>query len=183
MKEIINIKLENCKLDYFIQKYHFTNRDILLMEQLINKINEKIKITLYWKMENSKVYLIYTLGHEIDEIVTSEKKDENLFEYYMVDCLSQELLKKAYEKGEEIIREKTGFWIDNYYFIGNQGKTDTEFRKIEEIFDILEPEGITYNKSFVMIPAKTVALFADLANHKGQNVEKMCKNCPNPCKK
>lgn len=67
---------------------------------------------------------------------------ERLTERYMVECVSMELLRLAYEQAAEHIHERLGKWMSGFAFVGDQ----IPYEHMEEIFGYLGPQDVSYNE-------------------------------------
>lgn len=189
----ITIDLTVEDIEQLSKKYHFYQEDIGLIQSVYDTMLSYIHGEIFTKMvkedalqfidvpisrEAQYATAIVTLGAGVDKLQESYLEEETIKEAYIIECLSGELLIKAYTRLEEILYCETGLHRSSYEFLGDR----YPLQMIPEVFRYLEQDTVTYNKAYELVPLKSVVLFVELK--KEENSQKcaplnICVNCNN----
>lgn len=160
-----------------LSRYHFQETDALQIRSLIKQLYQVMDAAVYFGCkspeEQSRLAVLVTLGAGVDDLQEEYTVGEHLTESYMIECISMELLKNAYEQAAEKIYNHYGLWMGEFDFLGE--KVPIEI--MEEMFTILEPEEISYNQAYMLIPKKTVAFYTTLTDSRKKAYCNMCRTC------
>ncbi len=170
----LSLQLIQADYDRILDKYHFCENDLDSIKKVGEYILQIAKPVLFYEYTD-KVYVIVTLGNAIDLLQDGYSKTEKMTEAYMVECISMELLTQAYEQTGEIIHKATGGWLKEYSFLGDK----YPLAMMEEIFNRLQPEGVSFNQAYMMTPKKTVVFVSQLQKERNLSECHICRNCSN----
>ncbi|MEE1027134.1 MAG: hypothetical protein UH211_00440 [Agathobacter sp.] len=184
MKIPLDVSLDKKDFDIFLDRYHFSKGDIDDVKSLYKAINPLIAAEAFYSMDNSNIDVaiddfatcFITLGFGIDSIQDVYIEQELVMESYIIDCLASELLSKAYTAFIDLFEKKTGKFVSKIDFLGDKYPIEL----VEKIYQNIKPEKIKYNKSFQLIPSKTVSMLLSLSNSKSNfDVCNTCATCKN----
>lgn len=176
--ELITVSLCENELKAICGRYHFRDTDLPLLKEVYHDHFEPCFVSAYfiWSAESSeKVKVLMTLGSTIDEIQNHLMTTGQMSEAYILECLSMELLTKAYKKADDFLHDKTGLWCGLYVFPGSGDSLEG----VAEIVDSFRQEEIRYNEAYTLIPKKSVA-YVVLMEEKAPVIERetmLCAGC------
>ncbi|WMC93536.1 hypothetical protein [Kineothrix sp. MB12-C1] len=159
-------------------RYHFEDIDLPLLQEVYGSYLKGCMISAYFTwLEEDRIAAVLTLGKEIDEVQGGLMEGGKLSEAYMLECLSSELLMKAYEKADDFLQDRTKLWCGMYEFPGSDCP-------IEELGNLLLASGqkeVTCNEAYALIPQKSVAYFVRMQREKSKmkREQSLCANCKN----
>lgn len=203
MRETFQIRLQEEQYRMMLERYHFRQTDAdqlrclgAILERLAgpvmyfapcsvteNGYNTGIHMLVgdaqcgeaaEWK-EGTQLAVLVSLGEKVDALQNEYVVKDRLTEGYMIECIGMELLQTAYAKSAEILWKQSGLWMGGFEFLGD--KYPLEWT--EEIFGLLQPESITYNKAYMMTPRKTVVFLTTLHCKRQQSYCHICESCSN----
>ncbi len=125
--------------------------------------------------EGTQLAVIVSLGDKVDVLQNEYIDKERLTEGYMIECISMELLKTAYELTAQKIWEKYGLWMSGFVFLGERYPLELT----ENVFRLLAPENISYNQAYMLTPKKTVVFMAALHKERKASYCHICDTCSN----
>lgn len=180
MKALLSVSLEDKDIQPMIDRYRFKNEDSRSLKYLVHTVNPIIKPYLYYSIDNdnSRVYVLLTLGCGIDSLTISYKERGDLKSSYMIDCIGCELLSKAYPKMIAFIEKVTGNYVASMEFLGDKYPLEM----IHGFMEKLKPSEIKITEGLMLIPSKTVSIILPLTNTpKTYNCDSYnsCSNCKN----
>lgn len=188
MRERLQLHIKDMQYREIIARYHFAENDLEQLRQVGSLVGEEAKPVIYYgafaqeeaggKEGNSalsfeRLSVIVTLGSGVDELQNRYAKKERLTESYMVECISMELLRVAYEQAAERIHVHTGKWMSGFEFVGDK----IPFDCMEEIFRHLAPQEVSFNQAYMLSPKKTVVFLTDLCEERKGSYCHVCGNC------
>lgn len=177
VREALQPHLEEKQYRDIVAQYHFAKEDLAWLMQMGTQVEKQAESVLYYEISNreERVAVIVSLGSGIDELQEQYMQRELLTESYMIECISMELLRVAYEQAAERIYARTGMWVSDFDFPGDK----EPLRCVEDIFRRLRPQGIAYNHAYVLTPKKTVAFFTNLRVERQDSYCRICAGCGN----
>ena len=181
MRERLQIGMRDEQYREMLARYHFETRDLGRFRQVGALVQEAAKPCLYWerltpeKERGEEIAVIVTLGAEVDELQNRYQQEERLSESYMAECVGMELLRVAYEQAAERIRAHTGKWPAAFAFVGEK----EPFARMEEIFRLLAPDGVSYNQAYMITPKKTAVFLTALRAERKDSYCHICADCTN----
>lgn len=188
MKYIIDDnKLTDEELDTVKTKYKFNIDDYKVVDEAYIKVQEYLDTVMYYQLYSSEecqfanipydffVIGIITLGEGVDELQDIYDENEEILHQYAVDCISMELLKKAYSYFDKTIFMKFNKHVGSYDFLGDK----FSIKMTSDVLRILKPEKIKCNDAFMLTPKKTATFIAKLYDEIPDNKCSICKNCTN----
>ncbi len=176
--KLITVSLCENELKTICGRYHFRDTDLPLLKEVYQDHLEPCNVSAYftWDTGNlEKVKVLMTLGKAIDEIQNHYMTISQMSRAYILECLSMELLTKAYKKADEFLHDKTGLWCGSYVFPGS----DDSLEGITELVDSFMQEEITYNDAYTLMPKKSVAYIVPM-EEKAPVMEResmLCASC------
>lgn len=170
------------EMDSLKERYHFSHMDMGRLKSLYQAMEPLVRAKAYIKLKPELVFLkndncvisIVTLGKYVDELENLYSDAERLLEAYMIECLSLEILSKAYEGLRTFLHEETGMWMAEYGFLGDQYPIE----RMGEILDCFSEIEVSCKGSSMMTPRKSVILISELTE-KDTGPCDTCLNCGN----
>lgn len=179
MREKLKSYIEEDAYAQILSRYHFEKKDEGKIRALTDRLLSAAVPVLYYAPigpgEPSRLAVLVTLGAGVDELQEACMREGRLGESYMVECIAMELLGNAYEQSAERIYDRYGLWIGRFDFLGS----GSPIEEMERLFDILEPQDVSYNRAFMLIPKKTVAFYTDLTEKRQESYCNQCAACRN----
>lgn len=181
MRETLQISVRDGQYREMLARYHFAPRDLAQLRQVGALALQAAKPRLYWEPlpardeSGTELAAVVTLGGGIDELQDSFQQRERLTESYMAECVDAELLRTAYERAAERIHAHTGKWVSAFRFLGDR----EPLARMEEIFRLLAPDGVSYNGAYMLTPKKTVVFLASLGGERRESYCRVCTDCGN----
>lgn len=184
MKEVsLQIGLSKEEIRSLIGRYHFEDTDLLGMEYLYKAMEPLVRPKVFYEINpvlpffeyDKCVISIVTLGKYVDLLEDIYSSAGNVSEAYRIDCLSLELLNKAYAAIHKIVNDETGQWMEGYDFIGDKYPLE----KITEILDYSGQKEVTCNAFFALQPKKSVIFAANLTDKREKSNCNVCSRCKN----
>ncbi|MCH4191912.1 MAG: cob(I)yrinic acid a,c-diamide adenosyltransferase [Butyrivibrio sp.] len=121
-----------------------------------------------------KAVAVITLGSAVDRYQYMCEQRDQIEEAFMIDCLSMELLSRAYISFDRLLHQETGLWPGEYLYPGSDGP----LQMMEEIMRLLGQKQVKYNSAYVLQPARSVAFTVSLYDgHRKKHSD--CRNCKN----
>lgn len=160
-------------------RYHFGDAGLPLLKTVYEAGFKECRPSLFFRLNymDTGTAVLITLGEGVDTIQNRYMEEGKLSEAYAMECLSMEVLNKAYLRTEEILLEVCGLWRTAYRFPGS-GLPLAMAAKIADAFGQKE---VTYNGAYALIPKKSVAFIMEVQKEKpkaaGENI--LCSGCGN----
>lgn len=154
--ELITVSLCENELKALCGRYHFRDTDLPLLKEVYQEYFEPCIVSAYfiWNSKSlEEAAVLMTLGKAIDEMQNHLMASGQMSKAYIFECLSMELLTKAYKKADDFLHDKTGLWCGVYMFPGSDGSLEG----VAELVDSFRQEEIIYNEAYNLIPKKSVA--------------------------
>ncbi len=181
MRESLQVGMRDGQYREMLARYHFAPRDLPLLGQVGELVRRAAEPELYWDRiseqgeQGEELAVIVTLGAGPDELQNRYQQRERLSESYMAECVGMELLRNAYEQAAERIHERTDMWPSAFAFVGEQ----EPFARMEEIFRLLAPQGVSYNQAYMLTPKKTAVFLTELRRERKDSYCHICAGCTN----
>lgn len=188
MQEKLQLRLQEKQYRDMLVRYHFGEHDLEQLRQIGNLVEEAMEPVMHYEVFTRKadervagddissidcMAVIVTLGSGVDELQNRYTQRESLTKSYMTECIGMELLRAAYEQAAESIHVYTGRWMSGFEFVGDK----IPFTYMEEIFRLLEPQGVSYNQAYMLTPKKTVVFLANLCDERKYSYCHVCAEC------
>lgn len=183
MRETFQIRLQEEQYRVMLERYHFRQTDadrLRCLGAILERLAEPVMYfapcsdAAEWK-EGTQLAVLVSLGEKVDALQNEYVAKDQLTEGYMIECIGMELLQTAYAKSAEILWKQSGLWMGGFEFLGD--KYPLEWT--EDIFNLLQPEDIAYNKAYMMTPKKTVVFLTTLHRERRQSYCHVCESCSN----
>lgn len=180
----LNATLESKDITRLIKKYHFRSEDRRKLEGLYIALEPLLQIRGFFTLSEATEDIPYpffavcflSLGDGIDALQQFYTKRKLLSEAYMLDCLGLELLWKCYPAFTREIQHYTGQWAASLDFLDD----DPQLSMLPTLYDMVRPQGISYNKSLMLIPAKSIYYLVPLAFEPPEkDIYHICDGCKN----
>lgn len=180
LKEHRVLPVDLCESDLMNMcgRYHFDDTGLPLLREVYENYFRNAAVSAYFSWSGhigDKAVVLMTLGEDVDRVQSSLMEEESLSEAYMAECIAMELLMKAYGRGDDFLRERTGLWCGQYEFPG----TGRPMEDVAEIVDSFGQEEISYNGAYMLIPKKSVAYIVPLQTKEPEVKRKqsLCAGC------
>lgn len=166
-----------------IRRYHFREEDLPMIEALHQSMMPLLQTKAYYRWKEKEEPILYeryavvflTLGDGIDRLQEVYLNKKCLSEAYMVECISLELLTKAYEEFVKRVQRETGKWAEKIDFLGDTYPMEM----LPELYAEFDSIDIAYNESLVLTPSKSVVFLLPMSEEKAENSCHICENCKN----
>lgn len=179
----LQIKMTKEDLKRAAERYHFREEDFPLLDALYQSIQPLLQVKAYYRWGKKEIQIPYeeyavvflTLGDGVDALQEVYLERNCLSEAYMIECVSLEILNKAYEEFVKQFQKKTGKWVEKIDFLGDTYPIEM----LPDLYKEFDSMDITYNEKLVLLPAKSVAFLLPLSVEKQENPCHICSNCRN----
>ncbi|MDF2822122.1 MAG: hypothetical protein K0R15_2570 [Clostridiales bacterium] len=185
----LRLNLNDLELKKILERYNFNvQNDYEIAVKVKNRIMSSMCAELYYEEYNKEKgnienlhqdrdYYVgaLTLGEEIDEISEQLKKQELFLAVHILECLCNELLRKAYQQFSSFMSLHSGNGIQQILFPGE----DMPIEKVKDILKILDIGQISVNKYLILTPSKSVVFIAEMAKDDKLCVLHNCASCKN----
>ncbi len=182
------LSLWECLTDAFlrgvIEKYHYEERDAVLLGRVASDIKICIKdqesfCVSYderkWPLEREALVTL-TLGPGIDLLQERYHSGGLLMESYMLENCSSELLRLGYEKIHRLIVEQTGMYAARVSFFG--GEEEYSLNRMAEELKKRDIKNIACTADYCLRPTKSAAYLVKLCPEETV-VRSICSDCAN----
>lgn len=186
--EKITIDINTINYQMLIKQYHFDAENVDILTRIGKQVyGSSVPILWYGFLHKSDVMrentspddillcAIVTLGKGVDDLQAQYNDREQLSSSYMVECISMELLRAAYEQIGEIIYRKHGHWLADMSFLGEK----YPLTLMDHLFPLLNPTDVSYNKAYMLLPKKTVVFISELQETRNGSICRTCDSCSN----
>ncbi len=177
MRETLQPYIADNTYEQMLSRYHFRSADEGKLRILTDQLLKKAAPAVYFGGKNpeaeSRLAVLVTLGAGVDDLQEAYTLKEKLMESYMIECIAMELLQNAYEQTADIIYSHYGHWMGGFDFLGDS----VPVKRMEEVFAILQPEEISYNQAYMLLPKKTVAFYTTLTDSRKAAYCNVCSTC------
>lgn len=165
------IAIELCESDIknMCGRYHFKDADLALLAKVYRECFSIREVSVYYmeyfgyndgkaggrgmeKHKSNSIAVLMTLGQTVDECQSRMMAEGLLLEAYAVECLSMEILNRAYGKLERLLEMETGMRWGRYLFPGSDGALEENKR----ILSAFEQSEVSCNDAYALIPQKSV---------------------------
>lgn len=178
-----SVNLTKKDIQDIIMRYHFRKEDEVLLFALYHAMQPFVRIKGYYQWKNGDDVIQYkeyavvflTLGDGIDDLQDLYMNKGCLSEAYMLECISLEMLMKAYEELVKQLQREYGKWVEKIDFLGDTYPMEL----LPELYHGFEGITITYNEQLVLIPGKSVVFLLPVIDKQIENPCHICKNCKN----
>lgn len=188
------IAIELCESDIknMCGRYHFKDADLALLSKAYRECFSTREVSVYYmeyfgyndekasgreieKHKDNSIAVLMTLGQTVDECQSRMMADGLLLEAYAVECLSMEILNRAYGKLERLLEMETGMRWGRYLFPGSDGSLEENKR----ILSAFEQSEVGCNDAYALIPQKSVVYIME--EQKTQIQEEAAKRTEEAC--
>lgn len=169
------VSLNQQELSELIRRYHLKNEDLKILLSLMNTLEKKMECKCCYLIEENNGYVIITLGEAVDELQDDYSGNDGLYEALLLDYLASELLGKAYEICNDILKREAGAFVKEYKFPG----AELPISNLREICRICEQSIITYNEFCVIQPKKSTVFQVVFTDKPEERFCHICTNCGN----
>lgn len=190
MRERLQLHIQDIQYREIMARYHFAENDLERLKHMGTLVEREVSSVMYYEvlmpmqeavdsgrrnteLSAERLAVIVTLGSGVDELQNRYVQKERLTEGYMVECISMELLRVAYERAAECIHAHTGKWISGFDFVGDA----IPLSYMEEIFRQLAPREVSFNQAYMLSPKKTVVFLSDLCGERKDSYCHICADC------
>ncbi|MDO5154654.1 MAG: hypothetical protein Q4D51_01690 [Eubacteriales bacterium] len=173
VKKTYKIPYNEINTDAFIKRYHFEGNDRELIQATLFFVCEMMCVDTAISYETDGVVGVATLGKRYDSLQELTMDGEQLSISYCMECLSMELLSKAYAYMNETVFEKKGVWLSTYHFL-----EEYEMTKLAECDELLHAVDVVWEKGMLK-PLKSVVFRADYTSIREQSDCHDCSQCNN----
>lgn len=188
MRERLQLHIQDIQYREIMARYHFAENDLERLKHMGTLVEREVSPVMYYEvlmqeaadsgrrnneLSSERLAVIVTLGSGVDELQNRYTQKERLTEGYMVECISMELLRVAYEQAAERIHAHTGKWMSGFEFVGDA----VPFDCMEGIFRQLTPKEVSFNQAYMLSPKKTVVFLTDLCGERKDSYCHICANC------
>lgn len=185
----LRLNLNDLELKKLLEKYRFNvQNDYEIAVRIKNKLMTVMCVELYYEEYNKsqgnmsnlrldREYVVgaLTLGVEVDEISEQLKRQELFLGVYILECLCNELLNKAYQQFSSYLRLESGKGLSRILFPGE----DLPIEHVGDILGILDIGQISVNKYYILTPSKSVVFMGEISKDDQPSVIKNCETCNN----
>ena len=171
----LKVSLDEGCISDFIRRYHFEEKDKNDILRLYRQIEPRVHAEFHYVINDGQAVVIVTLGQAFDEYQESLLSKGDIHRGYMLDCIGLELLWAAYDEIDMKIHERTGKYVGNYTFAGDNNLPMSE---VPRLMNMLGQKVITYNEAYALIPKKSVLFTAPLLTER-INKYARCASCSN----
>lgn len=189
------IAIELCESDIknIGGRYHFKDADLALLAKAYWECFSTRGVSVYYmeyfgyndgkavgreieKHKSNSIAVLMTLGQTVDECQSRMMAEGLLLEAYAVECLSMEILNRAYGKLERLLEKETGMRWGRYFFPGSDGSLEENKR----ILSVFEQSEVSCNDAYALIPQKSVVYImeeqkAEMQAETAKLAEKACE--------
>lgn len=176
MKIQLNLDKNSIDINKLISRYHYSREDYARLSTLVDlalMISEPVGY--YDIAQTNQIYFLMTLGATFDKQLDLFMSSGKLTEAYMLDCIGNELMNKAYSSLIYEAEQASGKFINQIDFLGD----NYPLSMITDFFALLKPEEISYCEAFTLSPSKSVSFLASLEDNKKESELHICTNCTN----
>lgn len=171
-ENLVECMTEDLFLQEFSRKYHYEESQMTLLKEVSFAMQQNIcddnrTGKAGWEnqtiQETHRCPVCITLGPGVDALQETYLTTGRLTEAYMVETLGSELLLKSYPQWNEQIAAQGRYRVKRYYFLGSE-----ELYPIQALPALLEDlqVPVTCTSAYCMLPKKSVAFYAELAEVK-----------------
>lgn len=111
------IEYSELSISEFMERYHFENKDISMVEAIGRFLTEYIHIQAGVITKDDETVCMVTLRKAFDDFEELLARQEKILMSYCAECFGMEFLSKAYEKISHLNKEETGYYLTNYHFL------------------------------------------------------------------
>lgn len=169
----ISIQLCERDLKNMCSRYHFKDSDLVLLQRTYRECFSISQVSVYYmkyigynnekainktEERNNCFAVLMTLGQQVDDSQSGLMEAGHLSEAYAVECLSMEILSKAYEELEGLLEQETGMSCGEYFFPGSDGSME----ETAVILDTMKQCEVRYNEAYALIPQKSVVYIIEM---------------------
>ncbi len=165
----------------FCDRFHFSSIELPFIQAIYKALLPLVDACAYYSLDQDiteisaphYAYGFVTLGSGVDEFSELYLNHEQLQEAYMVDCISLELLSKAYEEFAHIVEQDSALYLSQLSFLG-----DTySLALLPQIYEKLMPDTISLTEGHMLKPLKTATLILHLDIKKHASLAHLCNSC------
>ncbi len=181
---------ERCLYD-ILEKYHIADEEYDDIKRCYRRLFPMVHAAVCYKLYNSEedasgrkigkikdieavnyAEAVITLGNGVDNFQDNCQAQGNFSWGYYTECISMELLSKAYEEFDNFLQSESGLWAGDYEYIGS----DYPLEEMIPVFARLRQKQVTYNNAFALEPRASVAFVVPLYAEKIHK-RTMCETC------
>ncbi|MBE5944675.1 MAG: hypothetical protein E7258_07120 [Lachnospiraceae bacterium] len=174
-----------------IDKYHFTEDDRVMMEEVYQEILRSVTPYAIYKInrwitglsyidDEQAALVVMTLGKGPDILQDTYTSEGKLQEAYMVDCISNEILLNMYREFNQLYARFHRRYVTRYVFIGEDISLTCAGDLLDKLYEQdVEEKDVTANEYGVLIPSKSVIFYALLSENPTTLCQGICMGCSN----
>ncbi len=185
-KQTFQIALTPKELNEMAGRYHFDGEALPQIEALYRTVLPLLRTeAVYRLLQNGKLASLHmpftdvcacavTLGAGIDRLQELYSEVGAVWENYILECIGNTLLEKAYEKLSALIWQETGLYLNEYRFPGSEMPIETVKEILQELSEG-KASSIVYNEVYTLQPKKSVVFLGILGERKREC--SVCNGC------
>lgn len=176
MRKIQNsfkITYKEMALDSFMERYHFEEKDRMLLDAVCRILTELIEAEVVILLKKEQAVCAVTLGKRYDELLNLTADAGHLLLSYSLECFSLEFLSRVYGKINEAVFFETGKWLSEYHFLG-----DDNIEELEACLPLLDCLSVTWEKG-MLHPLNSVIFTAQYKDRREESGCHGCEKCKN----
>ncbi len=167
------VPFSKAEYEHALARWHFPETDFLNCLKVREKIGSTSRVKSWYRFEQEeKILVILTLGNQFDQLMDQYEAKGELFGAYALECLSMEILRKAYGLFEKALYDQIGKYPGEFRFLNEE-----EMKKVPQMLSQMNIDEVRCNEAFALIPQKTVAFFTELSEEKKADCTRICENC------
>ena len=179
----LEAEIEEQRIKELQNRYHYTEAGQSALIKCYRKLRPLVHAAVCYRVmkvqdcehqQTGKAVAVITLGAAVDEYQRMCEQKDQIEEAFMIDCLSMELLSRAYSSFDRRLRQETGLWPGDYQYPGSDGP----LQMMGEIMRLLGQKQVTCNSAYVLQPSKSVVFTVPLYDRQGVK-HADCRNCKN----
>lgn len=163
------------------ERYQFQESDHFEIDTLYAALYPLIEAEVYYRIlpepekGRREAVCVVTLGSGIDAMQESYMQAEEVLYGYMLDCLGNAMLEKAYRQVEDILLEETGLYAGTYHFPEDKASLEHARDIVKEMSMQLPNMLVGCNEACMMQPKKSVVYTVSLKKEKEETC--ICDGC------
>lgn len=173
LQDSFKITYDEIVLDTFMKRYHFDEKDKELLDAVGRFLAELIEVETGILLKKMYAVGIVTLGKRYDELSDMIADTGHLLLSYGMECFGMEFLSRAYEKVNELVFRRTGKWMGEYHFLG-----DDNMEEVKNCISAFSGLSVTWENGMLR-PLKSVVFMAEYREKKPEAGCNNCEQCKN----
>lgn len=185
----LEVALTKEEIESMMVRYHFDDADLFAMLNTYESMLPLVKASAYvdvvlteedrkrypFVKENRFAVVAVTLSEMVDRLQELYLEVTEVMVAYRIECLSLDLLRKAYQQIEDILYKEYGLQGGAYIFPGEKYEVEC----IEALLKELGQTEITMTENFMLKPQKSAVYLLELKEEKQTGHSGICATCSN----